>query len=47
MDNLINKFNENLKERKIKEIISEYEEYFLLKKNNIYKITIEKLKAKF
>ena len=43
MDNY-NKFNENLREKKINENISEYEEYYLLKKNSIYKISIEKLK---
>ena len=42
MDNC--RFNDNLKEKKLNENLFEYEEYYLLKKNNIYKITIEKIK---
>ena len=38
------KINENIKENNIIDNSPEYEEYYLLKKNNIYKITIEKVK---
>ena len=38
------RFNDNIKEKKLNENLSEFEEYYLLKKNNIYKITIEKIK---
>ena len=45
MDN--NKINNNIKENNIIENTSEYEKYYLLKKNNIYKIIVERLKNEF
>ena len=45
MDN--NKINNNIKENNIIENTSEYEEYYLLKKNSVYKIIVERLKNEF